>query len=294
MNREHDAPARPVTGSRTLAYLRDRLGRRAERVLVVPASARRRPTHAEVRRAGELWWVEVREHAEVTAFDLRTGPDGERAYRVEVQLHWWVYEPRALALRRPVDGLSFVRRDVENRIRKATAVVHGADEGRLQDELDEALADPVQLPECGLSYRPAGVFLQAEEIPADIRASLDRARWAVPLEKERQRLTRTRMEFHRELIREGPEALVAYWLTRFPDQVKAVVDHLDAHPPTESPEVGLSSEVLALLGDADDFERNQLRKAIVAGLAASGPRGMRVLRDLGLPTDLPEGDSGRT
>ncbi|MYS82436.1 hypothetical protein [Embleya scabrispora] len=279
----------PATGPRGLTWLRHRLGLHADHVLVVPSSANPAPTFAELRRAPEAWWVAAREFADIRDFELRAGPDGERAFRVQVQLHWWVHDARTVALRRPVDAVSFICRDVENRIRKATAMVHDADEGRLQDELDAALAHPMALAEYGLSYRPVGAFLRAEGIPDSVRAALDEARWAVPLEREQQRLTRVRLEFHRALIREGPQALVAYWLTRFPDQIKAVVDHLDHHGPAAGADLTLSTELLALLGSADDFERNQLRKSIVAGLAASGPRGAQVLRTLGLWDDLLEG-----
>ncbi|MFE2872255.1 hypothetical protein [Embleya sp. NPDC059259] len=281
---------RPATGARGLTWLRHRLGLRADEVLVVPSSANAVPTLAEVRGASELWWVATREFADIRDFELRAGSGGERACRVQVQLHWWVHDARMVALRRPVDAVSFVVRDVENRIRKALAMVQGADEGRRQDELDIALAHPAALAEYGLSYRPVGAFLRAEEIPDGVRAALEQARWAVPLEKEQQRLTRVRLDFHRGLIREGPEALVAYWLTRFPDQIKAVVDHLEHHGAgvSESTDLTLSTELLALLGSADDFERNQLRKSIAAGLAASGPRGVGVLRTLGLWDDLVE------
>ncbi|MFF7244198.1 hypothetical protein ACFZBU_09905 [Embleya sp. NPDC008237] len=289
MTDHHTLLVRPATGSRGLTWLRHRLGLHADHVLVVPSSARPTPTFAEVRGAPELWWVAAREFADIRDFELRVGPDGERVCRVQVQLHWWVHDARTVALHRPVDAFSFICRDVENRIRKATAGVHDADEGRLQDELDAALAHPMALAEYGLSYRPVGAFLHAEGIPDVVRAALDQARWAVPLEKEEQRLTRVRLEFHRALIREGPEALVAYWLTRFPDQIKAVVDHLDRHGSAASADLTLSTELLALLGSADDFERNQLRKSIVAGLAASGPRGVELLGTLGLWDGLVEG-----
>ncbi|MGC0421539.1 hypothetical protein [Embleya sp. AB8] len=294
MTDDRSSLVRPATGARSLTYLRHRLGLRTEQVLVAPSSAQPVPTFAEVRRAPELWWVAAHEYADVREFELRIGPDGDRPCRVEVQLRWWVHDPRTVALRRPVDAVSFVCRDVENRIRKAIALLPGADEGRLQDELDVVLAHPVALAEYGLSYRPVGAFLRAEEIPHAVREMLDQARWAVPLEKEQQRLTRVRLDFHRELIREGPETLVAYWLTRFPDQIKAVVDHLDNHGSAAGTNPTLSTELLALLGDADDFERNQLRKSIVAGLAASGPRGVDVLRSLGLWDDLVERDPEAT
>ncbi|MFI1380926.1 hypothetical protein [Embleya sp. NPDC020886] len=279
---------RPATGARGLTWLRHRLGRHADRVLVVPSSADPRPTFAEVRRAGEVWWVATGEFADIRDFELWSGPDGERACRVRVQLHWWVHDARTVALRRPVDAVSFIHRDVHDRLRKAMDVVPGADESRLRDELDIVSAHPVVLAEYGLGYRTVGVFLCAEEIPDSVRAALEQARWAVPLEREQQRLTRLRLDFHRALIREGPEALVAYWLTRFPDQIKAVLDHLDANGSAAGTDLTLSTELLALLGSADDFERNQLRKSIAAGLAASGPRGVGVLRTLGLWDDLVE------
>jgi hypothetical protein len=282
----------PVTGSRGLAWIRHRFGLRADCVLVAAGSANPSPTLAEVRRADVLWWVAAREYAEVVPIILPTPVEGGPAHRVEVQLHWWVHDARTIAHQRPVNALSFVRRDVESRLHKAAAAVRGADEGRLQDELDAALAHPVVLPEYGLSYRPAGLILRPEEIPDEVRELLAKARWAVPLEKEEQRLTRARLEFHRELIREGPEALIAYWLTQFPEQIREVLDYLDAHRPAESPDRTLSTEILTLLGSADDFERNQLRKSIVAGLAASGPRGMRVVDELGL-LERPEDDEDR-
>ncbi|MYV98288.1 hypothetical protein [Streptomyces sp. SID3343] len=280
-----------VTGSRGLAWCRHRFGRGTDRVLVAEGSAYPSPTLAEVRRAGRLWWVAAREHAQVLPVVLCSPVEGS-AHRVEVQLHWWVHDPRTIANRRPVNAFSFVRRDVESRLRKAAAGVRGADEGRLQDELDAALAHPATLPEYGLSYRSAGLILQSEEIPGDVQATVAKARWAVPLEIEEQRLMRARLDFHRELIREGPEALIAYWLTQFPEQIRAVLDYLDAHRPTESPDRTLSTEILALLADADDFERNQLRKSIVAGLAGSGPRGLRVIEELGL-LERPEDDEDR-
>ncbi|MFJ8742233.1 hypothetical protein ACIRL2_22910 [Embleya sp. NPDC127516] len=288
MTDDRIALVRPATGSRILTYLRHRFGSRADHVLVVPSSAKPGPTLAEVRKARELWWVAVREFADIREFELRAGPDGERACRVQVQLHWWVHDPATVARLRPVDAVAFIRRDVENRIRKAMAVSHDADEGRVQDELDLVAAQPTVLAEYGLGYRPAGAILLAEPIPDNIRDALDQARWAVPLEKERQRLTRMRLDFHQALIREGPKALIAYWLTRFPDRIEAVVEHLDRRDSAAAADSTLSTELLALLGDADDFERNQLRKAIVAGLAASGPRGVEVLRGLGLWDDLVE------
>ncbi|WP_439675054.1 hypothetical protein [Embleya sp. MST-111070] len=306
----------PVGGSRLGAYLRYRLGRRGRRVrrvLAMPTSAGAAPTFAEIPGAAELWWVTVREFAEVRTFEVRVGAAGERAGRVEVQLRWWVHDPRAVARHRAVDAGAFVYRDVEKRIRGALAGGGGADgaadvdEARLQDAVDVALSDTIVLAEYGLGYRSVGAFLRVEPISADVREELDRARAAISLEKERQRLTLMRMEFHRGLIREGPEALIAYWLTRFPDQIKAVVDHLDdrgmvwgvdgtpgvcdtsgapgASAGSTAPRTP-ASELLALLGDADDFERNQLRKALVSGLAASGPRGMAVLRELGWWHDL--------
>ncbi|MGW9207930.1 hypothetical protein ACWGR4_13170 [Embleya sp. NPDC055664] len=301
---------RPVGGSRLGAYLRYRLGRRARRVLAVPASAGPAPTFAEIRGAAELWWVTVREFAEVRTFDVRVGAAEEWAGRVEVQLRWWVHDPRAVARHRAVDAGAFVYRDVEKRIRGALAGAGGADgaadvdEARWQDAVDVALSHTIVLAEYGLGYRPVGALLRADPISADVRGELDRARAAISLEKERQRLTLMRMEFHRGLIREGPEALIAYWLTRFPDQIKAVVDHLDDRgmmrgvdgapgaPGVSGTSAGSAAprtpagELLALLGDADDFERNQLRKALVSGLAASGPRGMAVLRELGWWHDL--------
>jgi hypothetical protein len=281
---EHDIVTlvRPVTGSRGLAWFRQRFGPRPDRVLVAAGSANRSPTFRETRRAEALWWVTAGEHAEVVSVALPAPSEGGAAHHVEVQLHWWVHDPRTVADRRPVNGLSFVRRDVENRLRKAAAAVRGADEGRLQDELDSALAHPVTLSEYGLSYRPAGVILRADDIPDEVRALLARARWAVPLERAEQRLTRARLDFSRELIREGPEALIAYWLSQFPEQIGAVLDYVETHRPAESPDRTLSTELLTLLADADDFERNQLRKSIVAGLAGSGPRGMRVIEELGL------------
>ncbi|MFE5325833.1 hypothetical protein ACFRCG_05385 [Embleya sp. NPDC056575] len=309
----------PVGGSRLGAYLRYRLGRRARRVrrmLAVPSSAGPAPTFAEIRGAAELWWVTVREFAEVRTFEVRVGAAGGRAGRVEVQLRWWVHDPRAVARHRAVDAGAFVYRDVEKRIRGALAGAGGAvgadgadaaadvDEARLQDAVDVALSHTIVLAEYGLGYRPVGAFLRTEPISADVREELDRARAAILLEMERQRLTLKRMEFHRELIREGPETLIAYWLTRFPDQIKAVVDHLDDRgmmrgadgapgafgvpgtPAGSATPRTPAGELLALLGDADDFERNQLRKALVSGLAASGPRGMAVLRELGWWHDL--------
>jgi len=284
----------PVTGSRGRAWMRHRLGRGRGHVLVVPEQAGANPTLSEARKASEAWWVLAYEQSAIETFEVPTGLEHERRVRVQVQVRWWVHDPRVVAHRRPVDGAMFVRRDVEARLRKAAAHVVGADDGRLEDELDAALSHPVALPEFGLSYRPAGVFHSADAISDEVRASLDHARWAVPLEREQQRLTRVRMDFHRELIREGPEALVAYWLTRFPDQIKAVLDHLDDHPPVEHPDRTLSAEMLVLLGDADDFERNHLRKSIALGLAGSGPRGRQVLEELGLAPDRDrDKDEGR-
>ena len=294
MSATHTPVVVPVTGSRGRAWLRHRLGRGHDHVLVVSGQAGPAPTLSEARGATEAWWVLTREHSAIETFEVPTGMDHERRVRVEVQLHWWVHDPRVAAHRRPVDASAFVRRDIESRLRKAAAHVVGAGEGRLEDELDAALAQPVSLPEFGLRYRPAGVFQSADTIPDEIRANLERARWALPLEMEEQRLARARLDFHRELIREGPEALVAYWLTRFPDRIEAVLEHLDTHPRVVHPDRALSAEILALLSGADAFERNHLRKSIALGLAGSGPRGRRILDELGLGPDEGCGaDSGR-
>jgi len=282
----------PVTGSRAWAFVRHRaLLRRTWALVSAGSQAPGNSTLRDILGPTAAYWVSTGENTTSFSFQL-TGAAAGEGHSVNITLIWWVHDPRTAVRRRVLDGHSHVRRDVEQRLAKWTSTRYWASLDELEDNLDAGLRTAVALETVGISYGYGHVELVAQSMPAAHQAEIDDLRWATAVETERQHLERTRLRYYEELVTDGPQALLAYWIQRHPDDIKHIVEYVRQHRaapataapgPTETadPTDAADRQWMSLLETMTAYERQQIRQLVAFGVARTGSTVAEMLSTLG-------------
>ncbi|UGQ13548.1 hypothetical protein LO772_08060 [Yinghuangia sp. ASG 101] len=276
----------PVRGSRIRAFLRHRLGATPTSVLV-PADAPlgQRLTLAGLLSARSAYWVDTAERP--AKFTCALPPDTTGLGRTaHITLVWWPHDARTVVRHRVFDGLVHIRRDVGLRLDKAAAANAQLPPAELEDALATAVNTVAPLNDIGLSYDQVHLHVVQQTWSEARRNELDAVHWEIAAQEAKQHLARIQLDYHRTLVREGPEALLAYWLQHRPDDIAHIVEQVRKHPPApETPSAAEQNDrhLLGLLTGLTGHERERVRALVAFAVAGrSGPEARKALADLGL------------
>jgi hypothetical protein len=286
----------PVTGPRTLAYLAHKLGRHRDRALVavtsdlpVPAhSTRRSVSLADLVQAEEAYWVRLTKQGESFTLPVWDGA-ARRLWQAQITVSWWADNPHLVAARHLFDCVPLVRRDVETLVHATLTNAHSADRETLEEKLTASLSTPVHLQDIGITYGHGTLLLIEDAVPEERRAQLHDAQWEVAVTEQNHQVQHARLTFYRDLVEQGPTALLAFWLMHRPDDVPRIIEAVQkiAPAPTAGPDPD-ERHLLALFEGMTGFERQQVRKYTALGLArAGGEPGRALIEELGLLDVVP-------
>lgn len=286
----------PVTGPRTLAYLAHKLGRHRDRALVTVTddplaqahSTRRSVSLAQLVQAEEAYWVRLTKQGESFTIPVWNGT-ARRLWQAQITVSWWADNPHLVAARHLFDCVPLVRREIETLVHATLTNAYTADRETLEDKLTASLSTPVHLRDIGITYGHGTLLLIEDAVPEERRAQLHDAQWEIAVAEQNHHVQHARLTFYRDLIEQGPTALLAFWLMHRPDDVPRIIETVQkiAPVPTAAPEHD-EQHLLALFEHMTDFERQQVRKYTALGLArAGGEPGRALIEELGLTETVP-------
>ncbi|MFF4407711.1 hypothetical protein ACFY2W_35630 [Streptomyces sp. NPDC001262] len=174
---------------------------------------------------------------------------------VALEITWWVADPaRAVVTgNRPADPWAAVSHHLDRLIEDTATRGDATGQDLTPQYVLELLSQPRVLENSGLACCASGTR------SADVLAGAGEDRGAPPLLWSPQR--REEYEFYLQAVRTGPDALVALWLLRHPDEVRQVLEWVTAHPRTAPHDGGYDPTLSALLERLSEEEHTQLAKA---------------------------------
>ncbi|UCM89251.1 hypothetical protein [Streptomyces marincola] len=189
---------------------------------------------------------------------------------VLIHTRWYVHDPVQVVRTQTVYGWDVVRTDLERRLSDLNNDYTTA--GRLLDatEVSRHLAMTREIAERGLAYRVVEVRSRTAD-PDSLLAPSGGGGFPTAWSAN----SREEYDFCLYALRRGPVSLAALWLTRQPDQVKAVLDWTVQNRPLLRERSGWQDDMASLLGALSEEERRELAKLLRDRLLSLG-RGMPV------------------
>ncbi|MGV9296896.1 hypothetical protein [Amycolatopsis sp. NPDC003676] len=192
-----------------------------------------------------------------------------------ISVIWQVTDPVALIYRPKFDHLDAIRSSVEDRLRP---VVHrtALDEvENLTDVADRLLAPMIPVSEGPISWGKADTLFRLNGAGSLHRHALETIRRARIVDREQREMDRERISFFSEVIDSGKVSLLAMMLSQDKVEVKAVLDYIHTYDipigrnllDSDDP---FRNAVGRLMSEADDFDRQEMRLALLESVSSRG------------------------
>ncbi|MFR9726336.1 hypothetical protein ACL02R_23665 [Streptomyces sp. MS19] len=189
------------------------------------------------------------------------------AEAADVRVTWWVHDPAQLVRTGTAYGWPVISRNLGARLRSLENAYTTSRRALGPDDVAYHLSSPIELPDCGLTYRVAHVHprdVDSELLLAQPGGAGYPADWSAD--------HREQYSFYTEAIRSGPVALAALWLLRKPDEIRNVLDWRVSNGHLVREETDWQDEMAGLLGKLSEEEREEISKLLRDRLLIIGRR----------------------
>lgn len=233
-----------------------------------------------------LYEVDVAARPLVFGCDLRTEEAGS-VLRAEVQLVWNVGDPVRVVSHPPDDHLDRIQSDVEEELVKLAWTAKIDDQSELLRAANELVGPMRSLKDTGLRWGGGRISLRLNTDGIGYRDSIEEIRRSRAVDRERRSMQQERIDFYTNVIHAAPVSMLAMWLSQDGTSARDVLEFIQTHH-IDTKRVQIDADapdpvrdaITALFTGSDEFQRNELRLALLDGLRTRNrTESLNLLRD---------------